>query len=223
MLKEKVMKLEKMGAFFETRLGGYEEHMLTDIESAGEFYPFTASCLPDMPGANILDLGCGTGLEMDWYFRNNPSAKVTGIDLSKGMLATFKGKYADKDLNLICASYFDVPFGENIFDAAVSVQSLHHFTMEENVPLYTKLRKALKPDGFFILTDYFAGSDEEEYACRQELLHLKKEQNTAENDLFHYDTPLTLAHEIQALTDGGVPKVAVLKTWGATAILRAET
>ena len=38
--------LEKMDAFFEARLNGYEEHQLTGIESAREFYPFTASCLP---------------------------------------------------------------------------------------------------------------------------------------------------------------------------------
>ena len=33
--------LEKMGEFFDARLEGYEEHQLTCIESAEEFYPFT--------------------------------------------------------------------------------------------------------------------------------------------------------------------------------------
>ena len=61
--------LEKMGAFFDARLDGYDEHMLTDIEGAGEFYPFTASLLPE---GNILDLGCGTGLELGFYL---PSAR----------------------------------------------------------------------------------------------------------------------------------------------------
>ena len=77
------MQLERMDAFFEARLEGYEEHMLTNIESAEAFYPFTAGCLPDMPGANILDLGCGTGLELDWYFRRNATAQITGVDLSE--------------------------------------------------------------------------------------------------------------------------------------------
>ena len=31
--------LEKMADFFETRLDGYDEHMMTDIEAADEFYP----------------------------------------------------------------------------------------------------------------------------------------------------------------------------------------
>ena len=49
--------LEKMGAFFEARLAGYEEHQLNCIESAREFYPFTAGCLPrlrDGPGVGVL-------------------------------------------------------------------------------------------------------------------------------------------------------------------------
>ena len=38
--------LEKMSDFFENRLEGYDEHMMTEIESADEFYPFTAAQLP---------------------------------------------------------------------------------------------------------------------------------------------------------------------------------
>ena len=38
--------LEKMSDFFEKRLDGYDLHMLNDIESAREFYPFTAELLP---------------------------------------------------------------------------------------------------------------------------------------------------------------------------------
>ncbi|WP_242829221.1 MULTISPECIES: class I SAM-dependent methyltransferase [unclassified Butyrivibrio] len=29
-----------------------------------------------------------------------------------------------------------MPFGDGIFDAAVSVESLHHFSKEEKIPLY---------------------------------------------------------------------------------------
>ena len=39
------------------------------------------------------------------------------------------------------------PLGENGFDAAVSVESLHHFTKEEKIPLYAKVRAALKEGG----------------------------------------------------------------------------
>ena len=115
-----------------------------------------------------------------------------------------------------------MPFGENKFDAAVSVESLHHFTANEKKPLYTKLRNALKQNGYFILTDYFAKDDNEELFFRNEYLRLKKEQNLSDNEFYHYDTPLTVAHEREALLEAGFTSVEVLESWGATYCLRAQ-
>lgn len=210
--------LEKMDAFFEARLMGYEEHMMTNIEGAAEFYPFTASQLPQ---GHILDLGCGTGLELNWYFAANPTARVTGIDLSEKMLAELARKFPDRELELIRGSYFALPLGENRFDGAVSVESLHHFTQAEKIPLYTRLHDALKSGGSFILTDYFARDDAEEQALRAELLRLKQAQGIADGEFYHFDTPLTVAHEIQALTAAGFTKIEILGRWGCTCTLRA--
>ena len=214
--------LERMGEFFDNRLDGYEEHQLTCIESAQEFYPFTASCLPLKENANILDLGCGTGLELSYYFKLNPSAKITGIDLAPRMLAVLKEKFSDKDITLIQGSYFDVPLGKNGYDATVSVESLHHFTKDEKVSLYRKLHKALKLDGYFILTDYFATLEDEEIFYRNELNRLKAEQGIMDNEFYHYDTPLTVEHEIQALREAGFSFVEILDNWGATCTLKAS-
>lgn len=213
--------LEKMSDFFEARLDGYDEHMLTNIESADEFYPFTAKLLPITENCNILDLGCGTGLELEGYYLLNPTARVTGIDLSQGMLSALKRKFADKDITLICGSYFDVPFGVSLFDSAVSVESLHHFTKKEKAPLYTKLCRALKDGGHFVLTDYFSLSDEEEQMHRQNMIALKAEQGIADDEFYHYDTPLTVKHEAEALLEAGFSSVDVLKNWGATYTIKA--
>ena len=212
--------LEKMSDFFEARLDVYDEHMMADIECAAEFYPFTAMQLPTEENSQILDLGCGTGLELQEYYALNPSAKVTGIDLSKGMLDKLGQKLKDKDITLILGSYFDVPLGEKVFDAAVSVESLHHFTKEQKVKLYSKLHRALKNNGYFILTDYFSLSDEEELMHRENYLTLKKEQGITDDELYHYDTPLTVKHEIEALMKAGFSSVLVLKNWGATYTLK---
>ena len=214
--------LEKMNEFFNKRLDGYDEHMMTTIESSDVFYPFTADCLPKTDGAKILDLGCGTGLELEHYFRLNPSAKITGIDLTESMLNALKNKFPEKDLTLICGSYFDVLFDENAFDAAVSVESLHHFTKEEKIPLYTRLYQALKDGRYFILTDYFALNDEDEQAFQNELLRLKNEQSIDDNEFYHYDTPLTVEHETEALHQAGFSSVEVLNNWGSTFTIKAN-
>ena len=214
-------KLEKMAAFFEARLDGYDEHMLSNIESATEFYPFTASLLPKEEGAEVLDLGCGTGLELEFYFAFNPTARVTGIDLSAGMLEALRAKFLDKDLTLIRGSYFELPLKAGKYHAALSVESLHHFTKEQKTGLYRRLRDALTSDGYFILTDYFAPTEADEVFYTSELARLKEEQGITDGEFYHYDTPLTVEHEMEALLGGGFDKVEILGQWGATATLRA--
>lgn len=213
--------LEKMAEFFENRLNGYDEHMMTGIEAADEFYPFTASLLPTAKGSRVLDLGCGTGLELEKYFPLCSSARVTGIDLSEAMLNALKKKFTDKDITLIVGSYFDVPLGENVFDAAVSVESLHHFTKDEKIPLYKKLHAALRANGYLILTDYFAATDDEEQTHRNNLNALKAEQGIRDDEFYHYDTPLTVQHETEALLEAGFASVQVLKSWGTTYTIKA--
>ena len=216
------MKLERMDDFFAARVDGYDEHMRRNIEGASDFYAYTASLLPAENGARVLDLGCGTGLELEEYFRLNPEAEVTGIDLSEAMLRALKEKLPDRKISLIPGSYFDVPFGEKAYDAAVSVESLHHFPAEQKEALYRKLYAALKDDGCFVLTDYFAESEELEIEYFQNLKQLKEEQGLSDDVFFHYDTPLTVEHEIRVLRQAGFSDVQMLKEWGSTFTLLAR-
>ena len=213
--------LERMDLFFERRLEGYEQHMLTAIESAPEFYSATANALPKEPCSRLLDLGCGTGLELNWYFERCPSAEVTCVDLSSAMLAELKRKFSGRTLRLILGSYFDVELGREAFDAAVSVESLHHFTRARKEPLYTRLCRALKPSGLFVLTDYFAPDDAEEEKMRAEYEILCEKQGLGPEAFYHYDTPLTVEHEIQALRNAGFASVEVAGRWGDTAMILA--
>ena len=214
--------LERMDDFFTARVDGYDEHMRQYVEEDSKFYAYTASLLPKEEGAEVLDLGCGTGLELEAYFDINPAAKVTGIDLTEAMLKALKDKFPDKAITTVCGSYFDVPFGKEAFNAAVSVESLHHFSEEEKLPLYKKLWEALKPGGYFVLTDFYADTDDQEAYFRRELLRLRKEQNLPNDVFYHYDTPMTAEHEKRILLSAGFSKVEELGSWDTTHTLRAE-
>lgn len=214
-------RLERMEVFFENRLTGYDDHMRTNIEGAVEFYQFTAAQLPMEAESEILDLGCGTGLELEEYFPLNPNAHITGIDISAAMLNALSGKFPDKDMRLINGSYFDVPFEHMKYNAAVSVESLHHFTEAQKSALYRKLCEALVVDGYFILTDYFAESEELEKEYFANLEQFKREQKITDTAFYHYDTPLTVEHEAEVLRNAGFSDVRILKNWGATYTLRA--
>lgn len=214
--------LEKMDEFFNKRVNDYDDHQLNCIDHAEDFLIFTAESLPKEPGCKILDLGCGTGLELEHYFPMNPTAFITGIDIASKMLEKLKSKFHDKNIELINGSYLDVPFGEKIYDAAVSVESLHHFTAEQKILLYKKLFNSLKDNGFFILTDYFALSDEEERMHKDNFLSIKLEQEINDKEFYHYDIPLTVNHEIECLEKAGFSHIDVLKNWGQTFILKVS-
>lgn len=213
--------LEEMALFFENRLAGYDAHMLTEIEGAEEFYRFTAMLLPSAGRCAVLDLGCGTGLELEAYLAINPSADIVGIDLSAGMLSALRNKFPGKKLNLVRGSYFDVPFGRERFHAAVSVESLHHFTAGQKLSLYQKLYDSLKTGGYFILTDYFAESEALEQEYFEDLRRLKAEQGVTDSKSYHYDTPLTVGHETQVLREAGFSGCEILKCWGTTYTVKA--
>lgn len=214
--------LEEMDEFFNNRILNYEEHQRNVIAGAKEFYPFTSNCLPMEPNALILDLGCGTGLELEEYFRVNPTAQVLGIDLAENMLKKFLSKFHKHKVEAVKSSFFDYPLGESRFDAAVSVEALHHFTQDKKTALYKKVFTALKPAGYLILTDYFADSDETEQYFMDELNRYKMSEFVSDDVLYHYDTPLTVAHETEALEAAGFTSVEDLKSWGATHTLRAK-
>lgn len=196
--------------------------MKRDIFGASAFYPFTAKQLPLYPGCRVLDLGCGPGLELEYCFTLNPKACVTGIYVSEAMLRSLASKFPDKEIILVHDSYFDTDLGTQVFDAAVSVKSLHHFPFEMKAALYRKVHEALKDGGRFVLTDYFAESPEEEKRHFDELARLKREQHITDDLLYHYDTPLTVAHEIEALSSAGFSEVSIRNHWKATYTLLAR-
>ena len=122
--------MERMNEFFAARVDGYDEHMLNNVAGCREGYLKMAELIPDN-AENMLDLGCGTGLELEEIFKRFPDISVTGIDLTKEMLERLSEKYGGKRLTLINGDYFTTDLGESRFDTAVSFQTMHHFYKEK--------------------------------------------------------------------------------------------
>ena len=213
--------LEEMSAFFTARLNGYDEHMLSEVGGCRECYQEMARLLP--AGAKtLLDLGCGTGLELDFIFPLFPDLAVTGVDMTQAMLDELRRKHPDKALHLVCGSYFDVDFGEAAFDAAVSFQTMHHFTAEKKRGLYERVRKALKPEGVYIECDYMIEDDAEEAFYFAELDRMRREQGFSPDEFVHYDTPLTIAHQAAVMRAAGFASVEQKMRVENTTILVAK-
>ena len=197
--------MEKMTDFFTARAEGYDEHMLLNVEGCKEAYKEVAKLIP-AACKSLLDLGCGTGLELDEIFKKLPGTAVTGIDLTQAMLDKLKQKYQGKSIDLICGSYFDVDLGTSKYDCAVSFQTMHHFSHDAKTALYRKVLQSLKENGIYIESDYMVEEQEEEDFYYAENKRIRKELNLPEREFYHYDTPCTINNQISMLTMAGFSK-----------------
>lgn len=192
------LPLEEMSDFFAKRLDDYEEHMSIWEKS----YQIFAEMLP-AECRKILDLGCGTGMELDRIWQRNPDVEVTGVDLCQNMLDKLLKKHSDKRLTTVCEDYFQYDPGQDKWDAVISFESLHHFLPERKKELYRKVYNSLKRGGIFLSGDYIACCDEEEEILRQVYLKKRKQFAIPDQCFVHFDIPLTLEHEKELLLSAG--------------------
>lgn len=194
---------ETMDSFFNSRANTYERHMFDNVEHIADIYMECSKCIPGEGGIKILDLGCGTGLELDEIFKINPHAQVTGIDMSEKMLEILKEKYDGKDrqMNIICGSFLDMDFGSGRYDYAVSVMALHHYTHVEKTRIYRKLFMALKEGGAYIEADYTVPDIGLERKFLEEYEQAVKGNET--DKPYHIDIPFTYATQERLLTEAG--------------------
>ena len=215
------MELEEMTAFFTSRLDLYDEHMLREVPGCRAGYARMAALLPEGT-ARLLDLGCGTGLELDPIFARFPKLKVTGVDLTAAMLDRLRAKFPDRDLTLIRGSYVGMDFGRACYDAAVSFETLHHLEPEEKGALYRQVWEALTPEGVYVECDYIAATAEEEESLRAEHRRLRMEAGAGEDTLYHFDIPCTLEHQKALLEAAGFVQVTADPLEGDTVLLTAR-
>jgi SAM-dependent methyltransferase len=215
------MRLEKMSDFFTNRADSYDEHMLQNVQGCREGYVKIAELIPE-EAVDLLDLGCGTGLELDEIFKTRPLIRVTGIDLTQAMLDKLKQKHPDKGLTLIHASYFDYDFGTAKYDVALSFQTMHHFSHEDKIKLYSRVHAALKTGGRYIECDYMVDRQQEEDFFFRENTRIRKELGIAEDEFYHYDTPCTIDNQINMLCKAGFESVNMVWRIANTTMLVAR-
>ena len=213
--------LEKMSDFFTARVDEYDNHMINNVVGCKEGYIKMADLLPGTV-VHLLDLGCGTGLELDEILKTHPNIKVTGVDLTKAMLDVLRQKHPYKDLTLINASYFDYDFGIERFDAVISFQTMHHFTQEQKIRLYSRVYSALKPGGKYIECDYMVIEQKDEDFYFKENKRIRKEQNIPDGEFYHYDTPCTIDNQLKMLRMAKFEKVEIVWRIENTTILIAD-
>ena len=219
--------LEEMSDFFNSRAQIYDEKHLEHIWGGMESKNIIASFFPPNT-KTMIDLGIGTGLELEAIFKRFPYIEITGLDVAEDMLKLLQEKYPRRKINLYCESYFDYNLGRNIYDVALSVMTLHHYNHQKKTNLYRKIRDCLNNNGIYIECDYmlseveYKNPQEQEDFYFSEFERLKKEQGINDSREYCYDTPCTVANQKKMLLDVGFKSVKEVWQKGHTVILLAN-
>ena len=203
-------KHEDMGAFFDRRADDYDLHM----SDGNDLYETEfISLVKDVPVTDeklaILDLGCGTGAELKYLFDKVPNAHVVCVDVSEKMLDILRVEYAEyiENLDIMNDSYLEMEFGEGKYDYIIACSTLHHLIPEDKLQLCKKMHRALKVNGYLLIQDYIASTEEDELSEREKYVNLIENGDIDKDRIYHIDLPLTIGHEIEILSEAGFTSI----------------
>ena len=152
----------------------YNQFATTYSEEVGEQNAESKSCFYehlDIPleGKMLLDMGCGEGVDFDFYTRKG--ALIHGIDESEEMVKIAKSKYPEAQISL--AEFAQTPHPDETFDVVTSKWAYQ--TAADIQGIYTEVNRILKPGGHFV---YLAT-----HPLRQFLEKKKKETNYFQQEM----------------------------------------
>jgi tRNA (cmo5U34)-methyltransferase len=108
------------------------------------------------PGAALLDLGIGSGQVEEKLFTLRPDIRVVGVDASEAMLDLARLRLGPDRCRLIRHDLMDIESlkaPDAPFQAAISVQTLHHLPQERQKDVVRFIHHHLEPGGLFLLMD----------------------------------------------------------------------
>ena len=225
-INKEISVLEEMSVFFNNRAQIYDEKHLEHIWGGMESKNIIASFFPSH-AKTMIDLGIGTGLELEAIFQRFPDIEVVGLDIAEDMLKLLKEKYPNKRIQLHCKSYLDYDFGNCLYDVVLSVMTLHHYNHKTKIDLYRKIYNILNNNGVYIECDYmlseheYENPQEKEDYYFSEFERLKKEQGITDNKEYCYDTPCTVSNQKKMLAEVGFTNVKEVWQQGNSVILIA--
>lgn len=100
-------------------------------------------------GAQVLDVGCGSGWSARLFAQQAKTGHVVGIDVSDEMVEVAREQSSQfSNLEFKVASAEDLPFPNNSFTHAFSMESLYYYA--DIAKALGEIARVLRPGGLFV-------------------------------------------------------------------------
>lgn len=108
----------------------------------------------DLPeGANIADIGCGTGYLTIPLARKSPQCQVFAVDIEPGMLSVLAERAKGLDnITIVHSTENDIPVADNILDIFFLVAVLHEFHNPED--FLKEIRRISRLEHYVVVVDW---------------------------------------------------------------------
>lgn len=105
-----------------------------------------------LPGAKILDVGCGPGNAAKLLNESNKDFEILGIDLSVEMINLARKNVISPKVNFLVGDIRDMNLQDQVFDAVILSFCLPHLSNEEAEALVGHIGIVLSKGGFLYLS-----------------------------------------------------------------------
>ncbi|MBI4564469.1 MAG: methyltransferase domain-containing protein [Planctomycetes bacterium] len=109
-----------------------------------------------------LDVGGGSGIYSAIWLELNPKAQATQLDWPNvnGIAREFVKKFGVTDrFRTVDGDFHHADFGNSEYDIAIYSHIAHQETPPDNVATFRKFRRALKPGGTLLISDFVLNDD----------------------------------------------------------------
>lgn len=109
----------------------------------------------DVP-LKVLDVACGTGdFSIEIARKSSPQSRITGVDLSEGMLKVMREKVLieglDRKISFMQGNCESLPFGDGTFDRVTIAFGIRNF--ENRDVALREILRVLKPGGRLVILE----------------------------------------------------------------------
>lgn len=151
----------------------YASHVSDPLQSTYHSYyekPALFSLFPEVRGKDVLSLGCGSGVDIE-YIKNKGASRAVGIDISENLIKIAKEHTTNCEFHTMDME--STPFSSKSFDIIFSSLALHYIENWDKV--FAEIFRLLKPGGTCIFSCM--------HPLRTAMKQLEHERNTSKKSL----------------------------------------
>lgn len=155
------MNIPNQRQMWEQKFGDGEHDAYRDVPS--DFAQVAIGLIP--AGSNVLELGCGVGVDADFFAQNGHNVLAT--DFSNVVIEQNKAKYSEPNLKFeVVDLEARLPYEPGRFDVIFAQLSLHYWTPDVTAEIIERLHSVLRVSGLLLFSckatdDYYFGDGKE--------------------------------------------------------------